>query len=179
MDLSKVISISGMSGLYKVIAQTKNGFIVESLVDGKRIPAYSHYRISGLDDISVFTTGEDKPLKDVYKAIMEKEKNGPAIEHKAKDEELKKYFEAVVPDYDKERVHISDIRKAIQWYNILQKTDLLTKEPEKSDENDKISTSLEENKKQHQNIKETSKHVKTEHSKVKTQGVRKTGAGGA
>jgi hypothetical protein len=177
MDLSKVISISGMTGLYKVVAQTKNGFIVESLADGKRIPAYSHYRISGLDDISVFTTGEDKPLKDVYKAIMEKEKNGPAIDHKSKDEELKKYFETVVPDYDKERVHISDIRKAIQWYNILQKTDLLTKEPEKTEGEEKLNLEGSENKSSKLNIKETNKHVKTEHAKVKTQGVRKTGGG--
>lgn len=176
MDLSKVISISGMSGLYKVIAQTKNGFIVESLVDGKRIPAYSHYRISGLDDISVFTTGEDKPLKDVYKAIFEKEKGGPAVDHKSKDEELKKYFEGVVPDYDKERVHISDIRKALQWYNILQKTDLLTKEPEKN-EDDKLNIGGDDNKTSKLNIKETQKHVKTEQAKVKTQGVRKTGGG--
>ena len=171
-----MISISGMPGLYKVIAQTKNGFIVESLLDGKRIPAYSHYRISGLDDISVFTTGEDKPLKDVYKAIFEKEKGGPAIDHKSKDEELKKYFESAVPDYDKERVHISDIRKALQWYNILQKTDLLTKEPEQN-EDEKLNIGGEDNKSAKLNIKETQKHVKTEQAKVKTQGVRKTGGG--
>ena len=176
MDLTKVISISGMPGLYKVVAQAKNGFIVESLIDGKRIQAFSHYRISGLDDISVFTTGEDKPLRDVYKAIFDKEKGGAAIDHKAKDEELKKYFESAIPDYDKERVHISDIRKAIQWYNILQKTDLLTAEPEK-DEDDKLKIGGEDNKNSKLNIKDTQQHVKVEQAKVKTQGVRKTGGG--
>lgn len=178
MDLSKVISISGMPGLFKVVAQAKNGFIVESLVDGKRVQAFSHYRISGLDDISVFTTGEDKPLKDVYKAIFDKEKGGAAIDHKSKDEELKKYFETVAPDYDKERVHISDIRKAIQWYNILQKTDLLTAEPAKDDEKIKLDGE-QKTSYTNTNIKDTQKQVKTEHTKVKTQGVRKTGAGGA
>ena len=179
MDLSKVISISGMPGLFKVIAQAKSGFIVESLIDGKRSQAFSHYRISGVDDICVFTNGEDKPLKDIYKTIFDKEKGGTAIDHKSKDEELKKYFETVCPEFDKERVHISDIRKAIQWYNILQKTDLLTVEPVKSDEDDKLKLDLDEKKKEHLNVKETNKNVKTQHSKVATQGVRKTGAGGA
>jgi hypothetical protein len=129
MDISGVISISGMSGLHKVIAQTKNGVIVESLADKKRFPAYSSSRISSLDDISIYTTGEDLPLKDALKKVFEKEKGGPAPDHKASDAELLKYFESVLPEYDKERVHTSDIRKLINWYNLLQKTDLLTKEP--------------------------------------------------
>jgi hypothetical protein len=133
MDLSGVISISGVAGLHKVIAQTKNGVIVESLADKKRFPAYSTSRISALEDISIYTTGEDLPLKDVLAKVFAKEKGGPAPDPKTSDAELLKYFSTVLPEYDKERVHTSDVRKLINWYNLLQKTDLLTKEP-KADE---------------------------------------------
>jgi hypothetical protein len=180
MDITKVIAISGFPGLYKVVAQGSNGLIVESLVDKKRMPAYSSYRISGLEDISIFTTGDDKPLKEVFQAIFDKEKGGPAIDHKAKDAELKKYFESVVPDYDKERVHTSDIKKALQWYNILQKTDLLTAaEPT---EEEKIALEKEKNVPTHKGTTtkdQSNRQAKTNAPHVKTQGVRKTGAGGA
>src|SRR3989304_7331054 len=126
MDITKVIAISGFPGLYKVIAQASNGFIVESLIDKKRMPAYSSYKISGLSDISMFTTGDDKPLKAVLQAIFDKQAGAAAPDHKSSDEEVKKYFAGVVPDLDKERVRISDMKKALQWYNILQKTELLT-----------------------------------------------------
>ena len=175
MDITKVIAISGFPGLYKVIAQASNGLIVESLIDKKRMPAYSSYKISGLSDISMFTTGEDKPLKDILKAIFDKEKGGPAPDHKSADEEIKKYFATVVPDYDKERVRISDMKKAVQWYNILQKTDLLTAaEPT---EEEKLSLEKDKNAAQHKlNLKDTgNKSSKTNAPHVKTMGVRKTG----
>lgn len=129
MDLSGIISISGMSGLYKVVAQSKNGIIVESLVDKKRLPAYSSYKISGLEDISVFTTGEDLPLGDVLQKIYDKEKGGAAPELK-KDDELKKYFGSVLPEFDEDRVYTSDIKKILNWYNLLQKNGLLQKKEE-------------------------------------------------
>jgi hypothetical protein len=134
MDLSGIISISGMSGLYKVVAQSKNGIIVESLVDKKRVPAYSTYKISGLEDISVFTTGDDMPLADVIQKIYDKEKGGPAMDGKTSNEaDAKKYFGEVLPDYDKDRVYISDIKKILTWYNILQKSGALEKKEEKKD----------------------------------------------
>ena len=175
MDITKVIAISGFPGLYKVIAQATNGLIVESLVDKKRMPAYSSYKISGLDDISIFTTGEDKPLKAVLQAIFDKENGGPALEHKSSDEEVKTYFVAVVPDYDKERVRISDMKKALQWYNILQKTELLTAAEPK--EEDKLTLDNGKGGPQNKlNLKEFgNKSGKTSSSHVKTQGVRKTG----
>lgn len=178
MDLSKIISISGHPGLYKVIAQTNNGFIVESLLDKKRIPAYSHYRISGLSEISIFTTAEDKPLKEVYKSIFEKENGGLALDHKSSDEELKKYFETILPDYDKERVRISDMRKAIQWYNTIHPTGLLSA-PDPDDE----ANALSDEKKSQESVKAKSakpqqaKQLKTKAPKVKAAGVRKTGGG--
>lgn len=135
MDLSGIISISGMSGLYKVVAQSKNGIIVESLVDKKRLPAYSSYKISGLEDISVFTTGDDLPLSDVFQKIYDNEKGGAvAIDPKASEADVRKYFEQVLPDFDKDRVYTSDIKKMLNWYNLLQKNGLLEKKKEEEAE---------------------------------------------
>lgn len=181
MDLSGIISIAGMSGLYKVVAQTKNGLIVESIVEKKRVPTYSTQRISALEDISIFTTGEDMPLKDILKKISDKLTGGPAIDHKAADEALKTFFAEAVPEYDKERVYISDIRKVINWYNVLQKNDLL-KEKASSDDADpektKVKIAAEEKAKTYSKpvVKDSmSKPLKTAAPK-KTQTTRKTGA---
>lgn len=122
MNLTGIISISGKSGLYKVIAQAKNSVIVESLEDKKRVPAYATDRISALEDISIYTIEEDKPLKEVYRAIYDKENGGAAPSHKESEKTLRAYLEGILPDYDKERVYVSDIKKMFQWYNILQKS---------------------------------------------------------
>ncbi|MEY4109877.1 MAG: hypothetical protein RLZZ46_231, partial [Bacteroidota bacterium] len=125
MDLSKIIAISGYPGLYKVIAQARNGIIVESLIDKKRMNAYSHYRISGLEDITVFTTSDDKPLKEVLKAIRDKENSSPIEAAKADLPTQRRYILSIVPDLDAEKVHDSDIKKMLSWYNLLQSHDLL------------------------------------------------------
>jgi len=125
MDLSKILAISGKPGLFQNIAQTKTGVIVESLVDGKRFPAFSHERISSLAEISVFTQSEDVPLKTVLKKIFEKYQGGKAIDHKASGAELRDFMEEVAPDYDKERVYSSDIKKLVMWYNLLVEKGLL------------------------------------------------------
>ena len=140
MDLSGVISISGKPGLFKVVAQSKNNIIVESLIDNKRIPAYSTDRISALEDISIYTYEEDVPLKEVYIKLATKEdcKAGPS--HKESLNTLTSYLEDILPDYDKERVYPSDIKKLFQWYNILQKADLISLEEEKNVEEAKKET---------------------------------------
>lgn len=122
MDLTGIISISGKPGLYKVIAQAKNSVIVESLEDKKRIPAYATDRISALEDISIYTYGEDKPLKDIYADIYKKENGGAALSHKEDLKKLTAYLEEILPDYDQERVYSSDIKKIFQWYNLLHKS---------------------------------------------------------
>jgi hypothetical protein len=138
MNLKEIVSIAGKSGLFKIISQTKNGVIVESLVDGKRFPAFVHDRMSSLEEISVFTTGEDRPLKEIFIAIRDKENREKAIDSKSDNNSLKKYFAEVVPDFDQERVYVSDIKKIIAWYNQLQQHDLLDftedadKQPEES-----------------------------------------------
>lgn len=131
MDLSKILSISGMSDLFKVVAQGKSGLIVESLADKKRIPVHSSSKVSVLDNISIYVNnGDTIPLQDLLKKIYEKQKGSQAPDSKSSDVELKKFFEEILPDYDKEKVHTSDIRKAILWYNLLLKTDIFTKKEE-------------------------------------------------
>lgn len=188
MDLSGIISIGGMSGLYKVVAQAKNGIIVESLQDKKRFPAYSNYKVSALEDISMFSTGDDVPLSEIFSKIFEKEKGGPAIDTKANDAELKKYFESVFPEYDKDRVYTSDIKKALNWYNTLQKLDMLKpkEENKKTEETDKaggeeklkaVKATKEKTATAKAKPKDTGSAPKNVASKArKTSTIRKTGA---
>ncbi len=134
MDLSKILSISGRPGLYQIVSQLKNAVLVESLLDKKRFPAFAHEKMSSLEEISVFTPTEDKPLKDVLKAIYDKLEGKPALDPKSGDKILQAFFLEVVPDYDSNRVYISDIRKIISWYNILTEhkiLDFTEKEEEK------------------------------------------------
>lgn len=121
MNLSGIIAISGRPGLFKVIVQGKNNVIVESLADRKRFPAYSSDRISALDDISIYTYDQEKPLKEIFKTIYEKEKGTETISHKEADVNLVNYLLEVLPNYDQERVYVSDIKKIYQWYNLLHK----------------------------------------------------------
>jgi hypothetical protein len=131
MDLSKILSISGKGGLFKVVSQAKSAVIVESLLDGKRFPAFGHEKISSLEEISVFTTGEDKPLKDIFKAIFEKLEGKPAIDAKSDNKALRQFFLEMIPDFDQERVYTSDIKKMVAWYNLLLQHNLIDlNEPE-------------------------------------------------
>ncbi|MCD4730675.1 MAG: DUF5606 domain-containing protein [Bacteroidales bacterium] len=150
MDLSKILSISGKPGLFKMLAQTKNGMVVESLLDGKRFTAFSHERISTLEEISIYTDDEDMPLKDVLKAIYEKQNGEAALSHKSEGDELKSFFEEAVPDYDKENVYVSDIKKVINWYNSLHEHKLLdfTEEELEKKEEDKEEKKAETDKKE-------------------------------
>jgi len=143
MNLTGIIAISGKPGLYKVVAQGKNNIIVESLIDGKKSPAYSTDRISALDDISVYTYEEDIPLRDVFESIFKKEDGGPAPSHKDSLDQLTSYLEEVLPDYDKDRVYPSDIKKLFQWYNLCIKAGVLALDPENEEESTD-STSAEE-----------------------------------
>ncbi len=120
MDLSKILSISGKPGLYKMLSQTKTGFIVESLTDGKRMPVFAHERVSSLEEISIFSTAEeDLPLKKVFRKIQAKTEGGKAPEPMAGNEAIKKFFLDCIPEYDPERVYVSDMKKVINWYNLL------------------------------------------------------------
>lgn len=125
MDLSKILSIAGKPGLYSMVSSTKNGVLVESLVDGKRIPAFSHERISSLEEISVFTEIEDVPLKQIFHSMYNITNQQQALSHKSSTTELAAFFESVLPEYDRDRVYASDIKKIVQWYNLLQAKGLI------------------------------------------------------
>lgn len=140
MDLTGILAITGKPGLYKLISQTKSGALVESLVDKKRMPAFAHERISSLKDITMFGNDEDKPLINIFQNIYKIEDGKECISHKSSDKELKDYMEKVFPDYDKERVHLSDMKKLFSWYNILLSNNLIDleqpqQEEEKQEEN--------------------------------------------
>lgn len=131
--LKGILAISGQPGLFKMVTEAKNSIIVESLLTGKRIPAYSTSKISALSDISVFTETAEIQLKDLFKRIQE---NGKVISAKASNAEIKAFFEEVLPEYDKDRVYVSDMKKIFQWYQLLNEKDLLVEtEEEKNEEN--------------------------------------------
>jgi hypothetical protein len=177
MDLSGIISISGMPGLYKIVGQMKNGVIAESLTDKKRMPVHSHQQISALEEISMFTTGDNKPVADILQSIYDKENGGACIDPKASDKEILSYFEAILPDYDKERVYLSNMRKLFSWYSLLQSTGnlkLKEKAEEKAEDKLKVPHPEEQGKKFATAAKQTTK-ANTKGAK-KTAGVRKTGS---
>lgn len=141
MSLDKILSISGKPGLHKIITQTRTGAVVESLIDKKRITVGAHSNISILSEIAIYTLTEEIPLRKVLNTIKEKNDAQPtAISHKASKDELEEFFFDVLPDYDEDRVYPSDIKKVVQWYNILQKNNLL----EDLDAEDSADTSEEE-----------------------------------
>jgi len=124
--LKGILSISGYPGLFKMVTEAKNSVIVESLVTGKRMPAYSTSKISALSDISVFTETGEIQLNEVFKRFQE---SGKEISAKASSNEFKAIFEELIPEYDKEKVYVSDMKKMIQWFLLLNEKNLLN-EPE-------------------------------------------------
>ncbi len=125
IKLKDIMSISGKGGLFRYIAQARNGIVVESLEDGKRHVAPATARVSSLEDIAIFTNEEEVPLADIFFQIHEKAEGKETLSHKTDAAQLKAYFEELVPDYDQERVYVSDIKKVFQWYNQLQTHELL------------------------------------------------------
>lgn len=118
MDLSNILSITGKSGLFKLLSRTPNSFIVESLEDNRRFPAFSHDGVATLDNIAIYTEDEEVSLQSVFQSIFKKE-NGASVTMPKDNNALKAYFAEVLPNYDRERVYVSNIKKVIAWYNIL------------------------------------------------------------
>jgi len=126
MELSKILAISGKPGLYKMLTQTKAGFVVESLTDGKRFSVFAHERVSSLEEISIFTTGEgDMLLKEVFRKIFDKLEGKPGLDADADNKALKSFFLETIPTYDQERVYVSDMKKTLAWYNLLLEKGML------------------------------------------------------
>ena len=125
MNLEGIINIAGKTGLYKVISKSSKTVIAESLTDGKKTPLFSHHQSNMIEEIGIYTYNDTKPLPEIFDDIAIKENQGQALSHKSSTNELTDYFRLILADYDEERVYVSDIRKVIQWYNIMQKNGLI------------------------------------------------------
>lgn len=136
--LKSILSISGKPGLYKLVSNSKNMIIVESLENSKKMPIHARDRIVSLGDISIYTEEDEIPLKDVLASIKTKENGAEAsIKPNSKPDDLRAYFNEVAPNYDKERVYPSDMKKVINWYNLLVKSNLdfeIEESPEENEE---------------------------------------------
>ena len=140
MSLDNVLAIAQKPGLYKLVTQTRSGFVAESLIDGKRIAVNLRNNVSLLSEIAIYTLSEEVPLGDVFRKIRDKEDSNPtSISHKDSKDTLEEYFFDILPDYDEDRVYASDIKKVIRWYNLLQENnmlDLLDEEDEEADDSE-------------------------------------------
>lgn len=134
MGLDKVIAISGKPGIYALKAKTRGGFLTESLLDGKKLAVGLRHNVSVLSEIAIYTTTAELPLREVFEKIKEKESGEQTISHKAAKDELEEYFFSLIPDYDEDRVYASDIKKVVQWYNILQRKGMMDFSETLSDE---------------------------------------------
>ena len=166
MNVEKILAISGKPGLYELKLQTRSGFVAESLMDGKKITVGMRSNVSLLSEISMYTYSEEKPLADIMRAIAVKENEGQAISHKEDNAKLIAYFASVVPDYDQDRVYPSDIKKVINWYNILQAKGLVSKEEPKVANAEAIKEEVVEEVKKEAK-KEAKKETKEKSTKTK------------
>jgi len=147
MSLEKILSISGKPGLYQLENQTRTGFLAMSLLDGKKISVSARQNVSLLSEIAIYTLTEELPLREVFEKISEKENGGETINHKSSKDQLEEFFFEVLPDYDEDRVYPSDIKKIVQWYNLLIKngfTDFSEKTDESIENEEKETVSSEE-----------------------------------
>ncbi len=136
MDLSNILVIAGKPDLSELVSQTKGGAVVTNLVTGQKFPVFKSDRISSLGEIRIFTENDERPLDEVMQAIF-KQLDGKATEFEPKKAESKVMFDLlaqVLPDYDRERVHASDVKKLFSWYNILLASGKVSFEEEKPEE---------------------------------------------
>lgn len=134
MNLKEIMAIAGKPGLYKVVAQAKNGIIVENIIDHKRIQAFTHDKISTLEEISIYTENGDMPLKEVILKMYQKLEQKSAPDLKGDNNKIKNFFGDILPEYDKERVYVSHMQKIINWYNLLLSQNLINLEEELKEE---------------------------------------------
>ncbi|MBE2247799.1 MAG: DUF5606 domain-containing protein [Candidatus Competibacteraceae bacterium] len=174
MEFEKLVSISGQSSLYLVISKTANGFIAESLEDKKRIPVFQNMDVSMLEDISIYTESGEVTLKSVFLKVLEKYNGKDTPDAKADNAELFRFFEEVLPDFDKEKVYASHIRKIVKWYSQLLKLGMIDSEklsPKEESKTEESETSEDKPK-----TDEKKKEAKTAKPKSVTVATKSTGA---
>lgn len=130
MDYSKIIVVSGKSGTFKIIAQSRGGIIAESLTDGKKLPIAANSKVTSIEDIVIFTETDEVKLKEVFKNMKKLADEGNTFNHKTSDNEIKASFAQILPEYDKDRVYVSDMKKIILWFNQLNENNLIVTETE-------------------------------------------------
>lgn len=135
MDLSKILSVTGKGGLFKLLSHNKTSFIVESLTDGKRFPVFPNDGVATLDNISIFTEDDDVSLQSVLLSIYKKENGAQSTVNVSDNNALKAYFAEILPNYDRERVYVSNMKKVILWYNQLVEKQLIDDKEEEKTEN--------------------------------------------
>ena len=164
--LKTILSISGRPGLFKLVSNNKNMIIVESLQDSKKLPVHARDRIVSLGDISIYTESDEVALKDILLAIKNKENGKPVeVPSSSQGDIIKKYFGEILPKYDKDRVHISDMRKIYTWYNLLVNANI------EFDDTKTEETKVEEKVEEETTVKEkkVKEDTKKEKSKVKSE----------
>lgn len=162
MNVEKILAIAGKPGLYELKLQTRSGFLAESLLDGKKITVGMRSNVSLLSEISMYTYSEEKPLAEIMRAIAVKENEGPALSHKEDNAKLTAYFKEILPDYDEDRVYASDIKKVMNWYNILQAKGLVSKEEPKVANAEAIKEEVVKEVKEEAKAKKAPKKTKKE-----------------
>lgn len=162
MNVEKILAIAGKPGLYELKLQTRSGFLAESLLDGKKITVGMRSNVSLLSEISMYTYSEEKPLAEIMRAIAVKENEGPALSHKEDNAKLAAYFKEILPDYDEDRVYASDIKKVLNWYNILQAKGLVSKEEPKVANAEAIKEEVVKEVKEEAKAKKAPKKTKKE-----------------
>jgi len=140
MKISDVLAISGKPGLFKILASSSKNLVVESMIDGKRSSIPGSLRVSSLSDITMYTIEEDVPLREILKSMFDKNNGKPALSHNSAPQEVKDFIDSVVNDLDHGRVYASDLRKLVQWYNLLISQKALPFEEEEEKEDDKKLT---------------------------------------
>jgi hypothetical protein len=144
MNLKDILAISGYSGLFRFVSQGNSGVIVEGLMDKKRMNASSSARVSALDDIAIYTDDKEVPLKEILRRIFKKEDGKQTIDPKLPNDKLKQYFAEIIPEYDREKVYISDMKKVFTWYNILISQNLVDLEEDPKEEAEAASEEVKD-----------------------------------
>lgn len=157
MKLKDILAISGKPGLYQFISQGRNGIIVEGFATKKRMAVNAATKVSSLEDIAVYTETEEVPLRDIFKSTHKLEDGKQTVSSKASNDELKAKFEEIVPEYDRDRVYVSDIKKILSWYNILMEFDLFDPNEEVEEEEKEDAADSTEEKKTEETDKSSEK----------------------
>ncbi len=173
MSIEKILSISGKPGLYELKAQTRGGFLAESMIDGKKLNVSARHNVSILTEISIYTYSGEVPLQEIFQKISEKEDGKESIDHKKPNKDLEAYFREILPEFDEDRVYPSDIKKVIQWYNMLNRKGItdFSETEEESEEKEHSEKAKPAAK------KETTSKVASKKSAPKASATKKGGTG--